>query len=490
MIFGLAAFVVSQVVLTPHVPVLRGLTLTRAQAELATSGLTTGRITYDSSSTEPTWTVIRQTSGAATGGDRSVDLVLAGGPPVRVPPVIGMTVSDGAAALRAAGLATPTIEYRFDDAAPAHATLSQEPTAGALVESGTAVVLVVSKGPKSAPTDTVPMRLVTRFGDPSYSPKSVVATQRGLVFAQNMIYRHTISVFDDRTHELVKTIPDRVTLSQFGFPKYASAVRGGPVEAAATPDGQYMYVSQYSMYGPGFSHPGDDNLGPGSGVDPSFVYRVSTKTLAIDQIIKVGSVPKYVAVTPDGRYVLVTNWVSFTLSVIDASEGRVVKTISLGRHPRGIAVDSSSKIAYVAIMGGTDIAKVRLSDFRVSWIKRVGSAPRHLVISPDDRYLYATLNGSGQVVKIDLATDKTIDRVSTGNQPRSMAISGDGRSLYVVNYESDSVSKVRSKDMAVLQEVQVGHHPIGVTYVNSRRETWVCCYSGVFYVFGEPRRSK
>lgn len=489
-ILGAAAFIVAHVVLTPHVPVLHGLTLPRAQTELAMSGLTTGRITYDSSSTEPTWTVIRQTSGAENGRDRSVDLVLAGGPPVRVPTVIGMTVSEGVAALRAAGLATPTIEYRFDDAAPAHATMSQEPTAGALVESGTAVVLVASRGPQSAPTDTVPMKLVTRFGGPSYSPKSVVATQRGLVFAQNMIYRHTISVFDDTTHGLVKTIPDRVTLSQFGFPKYASVVRGGPVEAAATPDGKYMYVSQYSMYGPGFPHPGDDDLGPGSGVDPSFVYRVSTESLEIDQVIEVGSVPKYIAVTSDGRYVLVTNWVSFTLSVIDASAGRVVKTISLGRHPRGIAVDSASETAYVAIMGGSDIAKVRLSDFHVSWIKRVGSSPRHLVISPDDRYLYATLNGSGQVVKIDLAADKIVDRVNTGSQPRSMAISGDGRSLYVVNYESDSVSKVRAEDMTEIHQVAVGHHPIGITYVNARREIWVCCYSGVFYVFGEPRRLK
>jgi len=43
------------------------------------------------------------------------------------------------------------------------------------------------------------MKLVDRFGG-DYSPKSVVATRRGLVFAQNMIYRHKISVFDDTTH--------------------------------------------------------------------------------------------------------------------------------------------------------------------------------------------------------------------------------------------------------------------------------------------------
>ena len=473
----------------PQVPALHGLTLERAQAALRSAEFTTGLVSYDDTSMEPTWTVIRQSmSGPPARKGTSVDLVLAGALPARVPDVSGMTVTQAETALREAELSTPTIELRADGSTPAGRTLSQEPAPGSVVMSGSAVALVVSKGPAGAPTDTVLMKVVKKFGG-AYSPKSVVATQKGLVFAQNMIYRHTISVFDDTSYEPVKTISDRVTLSKFGFPEYTGSVQGGPVESAVTPDGTYMYVSQYSMYGPGFSHPGDDDLGPGSGVDPSFVYRVSTRTLKIDQVIKVGSVPKYVAVTPDGRYVLVTNWVSFTMSVIDTTQGRVVKTITLGRHPRGIAVDSTSETAYVAIMGSSDVAKVRLSDFQVSWIKGVGSSPRHLVISSDDRFLYATLNGSGQVAKIDLATHRVVGRVTTGKQPRSMTISEDGRSIYVVNYESDSVSKVRTADMTEIQKVAVGRHPIGITYVNARREVWVCCYSGVFYILRDELRA-
>ena len=40
---------------------------------------------------------------------------------------------------------------------------------------------------------------------------------------------------------------------------------------------------------------------------------------AIDQVIPVGAVPKYVAVTPDDKTVLVTNWCSWDLSVIDVA---------------------------------------------------------------------------------------------------------------------------------------------------------------------------
>ena len=107
----------------------------------------------------------------------------------------------------------------------------------------------------------------------SISPKSVVATQTGLVFAQNMMYRHTMTVYN-RRGQLVKTIPDRVILSRYGFPAYPLAVRGAPVEAAVAPDGRHMYVSQYSMYGPGFAHPG----GTRAGSTTSSIARSSTRS--------------------------------------------------------------------------------------------------------------------------------------------------------------------------------------------------------------------
>ena len=47
------------------------------------------------------------------------------------------------------------------------------------------------------------------------SPKSVVASGTGLVFAQNMMYTHTVTVYD-RDGELVTTIPDAVDLVAFG----------------------------------------------------------------------------------------------------------------------------------------------------------------------------------------------------------------------------------------------------------------------------------
>ena len=195
------------------------------------------------------------------------------------------------------------------------------------------------------------------------TPKSVVASGRGVVFAQNMIYSHTITVYDS-SGALLKTIPDTVDLTKFGITGHpAGLLKGGPVEMAFSADGKEAYVSNYSMYGPGFGRPGHDTCSPASGYDSSFVYRVNVARLAIDQVIAVGSVPKYVATTPDGKYVLVTNWCSYDLSVIDTASGREVRRLPIGPHPRGIAVDSASKTAYVAVMGGRDIVTVNLQTF-------------------------------------------------------------------------------------------------------------------------------
>ncbi|HET9186926.1 MAG TPA: YncE family protein [Acidothermaceae bacterium] len=338
--------------------------------------------------------------------------------------------------------------------------------------------------PPPPPPPTGPLRLVKTIYS-HLDPKSVVSSGAGLFFAQNMMYLHTINVYD-RDYKLVKIIPDTVRLSDFGYPQYRGTYKGAPVEAAFTPDGASAYISNYSMYGAApFTREGADVCKPADHYPNSFVYRVNTTTLSVDQVIEVGAVPKYVAVTPDGKYVLVSNWCSYTESVIDIATGKEVRQIAVGAYPRGIAVDPSSSTAYIAVMGSTRIAVLDLRTFELSWIAGVGSAPRHLVISPDGRWLYATINGDGVVDKIDLTTRKVVRRVATGRAPRSMAISPDGGYLYVVNYMSNTMTKLRAADMGIVQTVATEKDPIGITYDNATHHVWVACYSGALMVFSD-----
>ncbi len=322
------------------------------------------------------------------------------------------------------------------------------------------------------------------------SPKSVVASPLGLVTAQNMMYTHTVSVFtpDGR---LKATIADSVDLSQFGIKGHPGTSKGSPVEAAFTHDGKHVYVSNYSMYGKGFGPEGLDSCSPGSAPDKSFLYRIDTTTLKIDQVIPVGAVPKYVAVTPDDSTVLVTNWCSWTMSVVDVASARLADTIPIGgAYPRGIAVSPDSKTAFVAVMGSQRIVRVDLASKRVSTFASTGNGPRHIVISPDGKYLYVTNNSSGTVSKVSASSGQVIATVSTGQQPRSLAISSDGKAVYVVNYESSTVSKLRTSDLRQMARSATDYHPIGIAYEPTTGSVWVACYGGSILVFDDSKQAK
>jgi YVTN family beta-propeller protein len=316
----------------------------------------------------------------------------------------------------------------------------------------------------------------------SISPKSVLASDSGLVSAHNMMYRHSVTIYDANKAELIATVPDTVVLSDFGFKKYSGPYKGAPVEGAFSPDGKYLYFTNYSMYGKGFTKEGHDTCSPASGYDTSFLSRVNLDSKKIDAVYQVGSVPKVVAVTPDNKYILVSNWCSYTVTVISVESGKTVKSIKIGRYPRGIAITQDSKYAYVAEMGGSHIHRIDMKDFSKVLIP-IGSNPRAVVISPDGNRLYVTMNASGKVQAWDLFLGKTIKSVKTGEAARSLDISSDGSALFVVNFNSDTVSKVRTSDMKVLQTIKVCNEPIGVTYDSITNRTWVACYGGALKVF-------
>jgi YVTN family beta-propeller protein len=342
-------------------------------------------------------------------------------------------------------------------------------------------LLCVAIAPAQSEIVTPTMKLIHTING-SIAPKSVRSSADGVVSAHNMMYRHSVTVYDAKTFELLHTVTDSVSLKDFGFSKSAGNYKGAPVEGTFSPDGKYLYVSNYAMYGKGFNKEGTDTCSPADKYDNSFVYRINRSDYTIDSVYPVGSVPKVVEVTPDNKYVLVANWCSYTISVISVEKNKVVKTIKIGRYPRGIAINNDSTKAYVAEMGGNRIHVINLQDFTTSFIP-IGSNPRAIVLSPDNTTMYVTMNLSGRVASWNLVTNTAGKSVRTGEAARSLAISKDGSALYVVNYKSDTMSRVRTSDMKVTQNIKVCNEPIGITYDVPTGNTWVACYKGQIKIF-------
>lgn len=369
---------------------------------------------------------------------------------------------------------------------PQQAAAPAKRAAPAKVEKAAPAVKPAQKqGKEAAPADSSMVRIQRLTG--AMTPKSVVASPTGHVFAQNMMYSHSVTALTP-DGAIEKTISDAVKLSDFGVKGHPGTSKGAPVEMAFSPDGKTAWVSNYAMYGEGFSPEGADACTGPEGISDSYLYKIDTDSLEIKDVVRVGAVPKYVAATHDGSKVLVTNWCSMDLDIVDTAKGEVVTTIPIdGKHPRGIAITPDDKVAFVAVMGSDKTVRVDLESGKTSDFAATGDGPRHLLVSPDGSKLYISNNGAGTVSEVDATTGKTLREVQVGSEPRSMAISPDGGAIYVGNYGSSTVSKIRTEDFEVVQTEKTDALPIGITYEPTKKRVWVASYGGSIIVFDDSR---
>ena len=338
-----------------------------------------------------------------------------------------------------------------------------------------------SSGDAIAPPKPGRLKLVMSLGSSQLSPKSIVASSKGTVIAQNMMYTHGVSVFRaDGT--AVTRIGDTVPRSMLGL-KGKGTVQGAPVEAAFSPDGKYAYVSNYYMTGNGFNKKGFDKCSGNVQYDKSYLYKIDMATNAVVAAAQVGSVPKYVAVSPNNKYALVSNWCSYSVTIVDLATFTPIQEIKVGRYPRGIVVTKDSSRAYITVMGAAQIGYIDLNTFGLTLWRSAASTPRHVVLSPDDKILYVTHNLSSIVTSHDAQTGKLRKRVATGTEPRTMEISPDGTALWVVNYASNTLTVVNTSNMLVQQSIKTPPKPIGVTYEPTLKRVWVASYGGQIRVY-------
>jgi YVTN family beta-propeller protein len=313
------------------------------------------------------------------------------------------------------------------------------------------------------------------------SPKSVVASGTGYFAAQNMMYRHTITIYDEHGNSKAK-IRDKVNLAQFGFTDYESDnYLGGPVEGVFTNDGNFLWVSNYNMVGEGFDNPGCDAC-IGKDFDPGFLYKINMSSYSIDNVVKVGSIPKFMAISEDEKKLVVSNWTSSDISIVDLETEKEIKKVHIGAHPRGIDITADSKTAVVTVMGSNRLAEVDLETYDVNYIQKIGRSPRQVILANSDSLLYVSLNSGNRVLQYNRYTTERKE-CKTPAGPRSMIISPDEEYLYVVNYFDNSFCKIRSEDMSIQETVETGAKPIGICANWDESEIWVACYSGKIEIF-------
>lgn len=219
----------------------------------------------------------------------------------------------------------------------------------------------------------------------------------------------------------------------------------------------------------------------GAVAPPTFAYianndgtvsKINISTNTVVETIPVGSAPKGVGITPDGRKVYVTNFSDGTVSVVDSASNTVSTTIDLitgsNPGPYAVACNPVSPWAYVPSCYSDSVFVINTVDDTVyaSVNTGAGASPRGVAVSPDGTKIYVTNYSNNNVSVIDAATNTVSKTINVGTSPYDVCFSPDGTKAYVTNRDNSPgiVSVINTATDEVISSIAtVGDYPLGVT---------------------------
>jgi YVTN family beta-propeller protein len=188
--------------------------------------------------------------------------------------------------------------------------------------------------------------------------------------------------------------------------------------------------------------------------------------------------PHEVAVSPDGKRAMVTNYrkrggpAQKTLSLISLPHGDTLETIDLGefRAPHDVHWVNDRQVVVTA----EDNQALLLVDVDRGTIERVFETGRDgshmLALSPDQQRLFSSnMSGAGSVSVFDFQTGEKIRDVDTGKECEGIGVSPDGRWVWAGNRAADTVSIIDAGSLELVKTLESPGFPYRVEFTPNGR---------------------
>lgn len=274
----------------------------------------------------------------------------------------------------------------------------------------------------------------------------------------------TVSVIATDTRQTVRTI----------------TVGAGAHNVQATADGRRVWVTNNGTP-PAAAHAAHQGM-PGAAhaamTTPGEVWAIDTATDTVVGKVPVGKHPAHVVVSPDGRWVYVTNGGDNAVSVVDAAAMKEVATIATGAFPHGIRLSPDGRQAYVANLKGGTVSVIDTASRQQVASIPVGRGPAQVGFTGDGRLAFVSLSQEDRVAVIDPKTHEVVRKVAVGDGPIQLFATPDSQRLLVANQGSrqnpgHTVSVIDLTSFKVTASIRTGRGAHGVVVDADGRQAYV-----------------
>ena len=204
---------------------------------------------------------------------------------------------------------------------------------------------------------------------------------------------------------------------------------------------------------------------------------IDLKTMEAYRHVPVVGGPHEAAASPDGRSVLVTNYnkqgvgPQKVLSLIALPSGDTIKTIDLGeyRAPHDVRWVDPNRVI-VTSEANQALLLVNVQSGAIERVFRTNVAVSHmLALSTDRTRLYSSNMRDGSVSAFDFKTGEKIRDVPTGKECEGVGVTPDGRWVWAGNRAEDTISIIDTKTLEVTKRIPSPGFPYRVQFTPDGR---------------------
>lgn len=167
--------------------------------------------------------------------------------------------------------------------------------------------------------------------------------------------------------------------------------------------------------------------------------------------------PYHLAFSPDGRWLTVTGLARNQVDVYEAPALHLVKRFPVSSMPSHITYSPDSSVAYVTLQGTNRLAAFDLKRQAFLWNAEVGRTPAG-VVWHDGKLLVANMGTDGIVV-VDPVDGRVERKVRTGRGAHQIFPAPDGKLLYVNNRVDGTTVALDAATLALVRTYRVPGGP-------------------------------
>lgn len=154
---------------------------------------------------------------------------------------------------------------------------------------------------------------------------------------------------------------------------------------------------------------------------------------------------------------LVTNYYSNELMVINLKQNTLLKKITTGQDPEGVTFSHEFSNAYIANSGENTVTVLNINTLTPAGHISVGDTPRNLISVKN--YLYVVNSKDNDISVIDIKQNKKIKTIPVGKLPAGIIAGPAEQFIYVLNSRSNTVSVINCNSNSLVKTIETGEFP-------------------------------